>query len=75
MKSDNHIFFCDSKDSGLSLKTNFPEEYPKLDVVKGVPGSDSSPENYLLMPLKLKKELDILSIKIIWSSIRDYYIM
>ena len=66
MKSDNHIFFCDSKDSEICPKTNFPKEYPKLDVVKSAKGSDSSPENYLFVPLKLKKELDILSIKIIY---------
>ena len=65
-KSDNHIFLFESKDSGLSLKNNLPEEYPKLDVVKSALGADSSPENYLFVPLKLKKELDILSIKIIY---------
>ena len=56
-----------SKMNVLSFISNCQRKYPKIGIVKSDTDIiDSTPENYLVIPKKLQKELDILSIKIIY---------
>ena len=51
----------------LSIAGNSKRKKPKLEIIKNhINNYNTKPEHYLYLPDKLKKELDILSIKIIY---------
>ena len=62
-----------AKGNILSLISNFQKKSPKIDIVKSTKNiCDKKPEYYLSIPSKLKKQLDILSIKIIYPIDNKY---
>ena len=58
----------------LSLAYKSQRKNPKIDIIKNYNNDkyDLKPENYLYIPYKLKKKLDILSIKIIYPVDNKY---
>ena len=58
----------------LSLASKSQRKYPKIDIIKNYNKTkkDLKPDNYLFIPYKLKKKLDILSLKIIYPVDNKY---
>lgn len=58
----------------LSLASKSQRKNPKIEIIKNYSNTkyDSMPENYIYLPHKLKKKLDVLSIKIIYPVDNKY---